>query len=183
LRDQSKLKMCDLAGSERVRYTNSTGETLREATKINQVLGAGGARVICSCQSLLALSNVVHALTENNRPHGAPLQLEPAARFALVPFRDAVLTYILRDSLGGNTKLRWASSFFCLHHTHTRLCVCCSSEDRDASETLRCRRLDTFSITACSSLRFAKRAKLVRNNPLRNDVKGMEQFLAVRPLL
>eukprot|EP00656_Telonema_subtile_P050471 TRINITY_DN6542_c0_g1_i1.p1 TRINITY_DN6542_c0_g1~~TRINITY_DN6542_c0_g1_i1.p1 ORF type:complete len:842 (-),score=356.70 TRINITY_DN6542_c0_g1_i1:123-2648(-) len=72
-----KLNLVDLAGSERVRVTGATGKRLEESRKINQ--------------SLSALGNVVSALTD------------PKAR-SHIPFRDAKLTRILEDSLGGNCK-------------------------------------------------------------------------------
>eukprot|EP01051_Picozoa_sp_SAG22_P001106 SAG22_NODE_39_length_26283_cov_18.486653_5_plen_496_part_00 len=71
----SRLNLADLAGSEQVKKTGATGQTLEEAKKINQ--------------SLSALGNCINALTEN-RPY--------------VPYRDSKLTHLLRESLGGNTK-------------------------------------------------------------------------------
>ncbi|KAJ4462287.1 putative Kinesin-related protein 5 [Paratrimastix pyriformis] len=70
-----KLNLIDLAGSEKVRKTNATGQTLAEAKKINQ--------------SLSSLGNCIHALTEG-KPH--------------IPYRDSKLTRILQESLGGNCK-------------------------------------------------------------------------------
>ena len=73
-----KLNLVDLAGSERVRYTGATGVRLEESKKINQ--------------SLSALGNVIAALTDSRgRVH--------------IPYRDAKLTRILADSLGGNCKV------------------------------------------------------------------------------
>jgi DNA repair exonuclease SbcCD ATPase subunit len=71
----SRLNLADLAGSEQVKKTGATGQTLEEAKKINQ--------------SLSALGNCINALTEA-RPY--------------VPYRDSKLTHLLRESLGGNTK-------------------------------------------------------------------------------
>ncbi|KAF4705560.1 hypothetical protein FOZ62_024023 [Perkinsus olseni] len=71
-----KLNMVDLAGSERQSKTGSTGDTLKEATKINL--------------SLSALGNVISALVDS--------------RSTFVPYRDSKLTRLLQDSLGGNTK-------------------------------------------------------------------------------
>jgi len=74
-----KLNMVDLAGSERQSKTGSTGETLKEATKINL--------------SLSALGNVISALVSASNKSGG-----------FVPYRDSKLTRLLQDSLGGNTK-------------------------------------------------------------------------------
>ena len=71
-----RLNLVDLAGSEKVGKTGATGNLLEEAKKINQ--------------SLSALGNCIHALTESHRGH--------------VPYRDSKLTRILQESLGGNTK-------------------------------------------------------------------------------
>ena len=71
----SKLNVADLAGSERVGKTGSSGETLEEAKKINA--------------SLSSLCMVIGALSEA-KPH--------------VPYRNSKLTRILQESLGGNSK-------------------------------------------------------------------------------
>jgi kinesin family protein 6/9 len=72
---RSKLNMVDLAGSERVHKTSVRGQTLKEAKYINQ--------------SLFYLEMVILALHEK-RAH--------------VPYRNSLLTTVLRDSLGGNCK-------------------------------------------------------------------------------
>lgn len=73
-----KLNLVDLAGSERQSKTGTTGERLKEASKINL--------------SLSALGNVISALviSSGKAPH--------------IPYRDSKLTRILQDSLGGNSK-------------------------------------------------------------------------------
>lgn len=73
---KGKLNLVDLAGSERANKTGATGETMKEATKINL--------------SLSALGNVISALVDGKTKH--------------VPYRDSKLTRLLQDSLGGNTK-------------------------------------------------------------------------------
>lgn len=70
------LNLVDLAGSERVGRSNVTGSSLKEARSINQ--------------SLSALGNCIHALTDAQRSH--------------IPYRDSKLTHVLKESLGGNTK-------------------------------------------------------------------------------
>ena len=70
------LYLVDLAGSEKVGKTGASGQTLEEAKKINQ--------------SLSALGNCINALTDSKRSH--------------IPFRDSTLTFLLKDSLGGNCK-------------------------------------------------------------------------------
>jgi len=74
----SKLKMVDLAGSEKTKKTEAVGQRLREAQAINT--------------SLTALNQVLNQLTGLNKK----------VKFA--PFRDSKLTQLLQDSLGGNAK-------------------------------------------------------------------------------
>ncbi|GFS07164.1 kinesin-like protein, partial [Elysia marginata] len=69
------LNLVDLAGSERVSKTNADGERLREARNINR--------------SLACLGDVMHAL-RTRQQH--------------VPYRNSKLTYLLQQSLGGNSK-------------------------------------------------------------------------------
>ena len=72
----SKLNLVDLAGSERIKKTGSEGLTLTEANFINK--------------SLSYMEQVVIALSEKGREH--------------VPYRQSKLTYMLKDSIGGNSK-------------------------------------------------------------------------------
>ena len=70
----SKLHLIDLAGSERVEKTGSTGTLQKEASHINR--------------SLTFLEQVVIALTQSKRDH--------------IPYRQSKLTYLLKDCIGGN---------------------------------------------------------------------------------
>ena len=78
-----KLHLIDLAGSESVAKTEASGERLKEAQNINR--------------SLSALGDVIAALGNAPRKGGAPK--------AHIPFRNSKLTYLLSDSLGGNSKV------------------------------------------------------------------------------
>merc|ERR1711937_601457 len=99
--------MGDLAGSERQSKTGATGDVLKEAMSINK--------------SLSALGNVISALTSGSKH---------------IPYRDSVLTELMRDCLGGNAK--------------TLMFVNLSPADYNLSEGM-------------SSLNFAQRCKKVRN--------------------
>mmetsp|Transcript_68132 Transcript_68132/g.163501 ORF Transcript_68132/g.163501 Transcript_68132/m.163501 type:complete len:793 (-) Transcript_68132:202-2580(-) len=109
-----KMNMVDLAGSERQSKTGATGETLKEATKINM--------------SLSALGNVISALVD--------------AKTSFIPYRDSKLTRLLQDSLGGNTK--------------TVMCANVGPVDYNYDETM-------------STLRYAYRAKSIKNKPRINE--------------
>jgi len=116
----SQLNFADLAGSEKVKKTEATGTRLEEAKMINK--------------SLSQLGIVIRALSEKKN---------------FISFRDSILTHILKDSLGGNTKT-------------TLLCTC-SPHIYNRAETL-------------STLRFATRAKLVSNTVYKNTVLSPQQM-------
>jgi kinesin family protein 3/17 len=109
-----KLNLVDLAGSERQSKSRSTGDRLKEATKINL--------------SLSALGNVISSLSDGKAQH--------------IPYRDSKLTRLLQDSLGGNCK--------------TVMIANIGPAASNYDETL-------------STLRYASRAKAIKNKPKRNE--------------
>ncbi|KAG8455289.1 hypothetical protein GDO86_001476 [Hymenochirus boettgeri] len=111
----SKFHFVDLAGSERVSKTGNTGERFKESVLINS--------------GLLALGNVISALGD------------PKRKSSYIPFRDAKITRILKDSLGGNAK--------------TLMITCISPSSADFDESL-------------NSLKYANRAKNIKNKPIVN---------------
>lgn len=70
------MNLVDLAGSERQDKTNVTGDLRMQAIKINL--------------SLSTLGKVIQHLVDAKATH--------------IPYRDSLLTRLLQDSLGGNTK-------------------------------------------------------------------------------
>uniref|UniRef100_A0A8D1V7R1 Kinesin-like protein KIF14 n=1 Tax=Sus scrofa TaxID=9823 RepID=A0A8D1V7R1_PIG len=78
-RIRSRINLVDLAGSERCWVTQSSGERLREGVSINK--------------SLLTLGKVVSALSE-----------QAGGKRAFIPYRESVLTWLLKESLSGNSK-------------------------------------------------------------------------------
>ncbi|XP_044306335.1 kinesin-like protein KIF6 [Varanus komodoensis] len=111
---RSKLHLVDLAGSERVGKTGVGGQLLTEAKYINL--------------SLHYLEQVIIALPEKNRSH--------------IPYRNSMMTSVLRDSLGGN----------CM----TTMIATLSLEKRNIDE----------SISTC---RFAQRVGLIKNEAILNE--------------
>jgi predicted nucleic acid-binding Zn-ribbon protein len=80
---KSKIVFADLAGSERVSKSHSTGERLREAQFINK--------------SLSALGDVVAALSQKNTD-------ACASAAPHIPYRNSKLTLALQDCIGGQSK-------------------------------------------------------------------------------
>ena len=77
----SKINLVDLAGSERAASTGATGDRLKEGAAINK--------------SLSALGNVISALADASEKKGKQV---------FVPYRDSILTWLLKESLGGNSR-------------------------------------------------------------------------------
>ncbi|RUS70634.1 hypothetical protein EGW08_021601, partial [Elysia chlorotica] len=78
----SKINLVDLAGSERQSQANTSGDRLREGANINK--------------SLLTLGKVISLLAERSNLN--------KKRKVFIPYRDSVLTWLLKESLGGNSK-------------------------------------------------------------------------------
>ncbi|KAG0565723.1 hypothetical protein KC19_7G010200 [Ceratodon purpureus] len=123
-----RLNLVDLAGSERQKATGADGERLREAASINKSLSTLGLVIM-----------VLVDVANGKQRH--------------VPYRDSKLTFLLQDSLGGNSK--------------TTIIANISPSTCASSETL-------------STLKFAQRAKFIQNNAVINeeasgDVKGLQE--------
>ncbi|KAK7612081.1 kinesin family protein-like protein [Phyllosticta paracitricarpa] len=125
----ARMRLVDLAGSERVKTTEATGQRLVEGGKINKSLTTLG-RVIAA----LAHNGSTGPTSDTRRRSSAGKKKE------LVPYRDSVLTWILKDSLGGNSK--------------TAMVACIAPADYD--ETL-------------STLRYADQAKRIRTRATINQ--------------
>ncbi|KIR72736.1 kinesin [Cryptococcus deuterogattii CA1014] len=78
----SKISLVDLAGSERQASTGATGTRLKEGANINK--------------SLTTLGKVIAALAQAGQ--------NKRKKEEHVPYRDSVLTWLLKESLGGNSK-------------------------------------------------------------------------------
>ncbi|XP_038832379.1 kinesin-like protein KIF13A [Salvelinus namaycush] len=116
----SKMSLVDLAGSERVSKTGAAGERLKEGSNINR--------------SLTTLGCVISALADQSAGKGG--------KNKFVPYRDSVLTWLLKDNLGGNSK--------------TCMIATVSPAADNYEETL-------------STLRYADRAKRIVNHAVVNE--------------
>lgn len=108
----SKISLVDLAGSERADATGAKGARLKEGANINK--------------SLTTLGKVISALAE--------VAKNKKKKSDFIPYRDSVLTWLLRENLGGNSK--------------TAMIAALSPADINYDETL-------------STLRYADRAKQI----------------------
>ncbi|XP_033724802.1 kinesin-like protein unc-104 isoform X2 [Pecten maximus] len=108
----SKISLVDLAGSERADSTGAKGTRLKEGANINK--------------SLTTLGKVISALAECSN--------KKKKKENFIPYRDSVLTWLLRENLGGNSK--------------TAMVAALSPADINYDETL-------------STLRYADRAKQI----------------------
>ncbi|CAD8181866.1 unnamed protein product [Paramecium pentaurelia] len=133
----SRFHFVDLAGSERQKHTQVQGDRLREGCQINR--------------SLHILGNVINSLVEDKEQN------------RYVHYRDSKLTFLLKDSLGGNSR--------------THLIANIQQSNLFYQETL-------------STLQFSKRVKQVKNKArvnedesgslesLKNEIKRLKQELA-----
>nr|XP_033942494.1 kinesin-like protein KIF1B isoform X9 [Pseudochaenichthys georgianus] len=115
----SKISLVDLAGSERADSTGATGTRLKEGANINK--------------SLTTLGKVISALAEVSKKK---------KKTDFIPYRDSVLTWLLRENLGGNSR--------------TAMVAALSPADINYDETL-------------STLRYADRAKNIKCNAVINE--------------
>ncbi|KAM3871974.1 kinesin-like protein KIF1B isoform 3-T3 [Diretmus argenteus] len=115
----SKISLVDLAGSERADSTGAKGTRLKEGANINK--------------SLTTLGKVISALAEVSKKK---------KKTDFIPYRDSVLTWLLRENLGGNSR--------------TAMVAALSPADINYDETL-------------STLRYADRAKNIKCNAIINE--------------
>ncbi|XP_039311277.1 kinesin-like protein KIF13A isoform X4 [Solenopsis invicta] len=117
----SRMSLVDLAGSERAVKTGAVGDRLKEGSNINK--------------SLTTLGLVISKLADQNSGNNKK-------KDNFVPYRDSVLTWLLKDNLGGNSK--------------TVMVATISPAADNYEETL-------------STLRYADRAKRIVNHAVVNE--------------
>ncbi|KAH8401746.1 hypothetical protein KR009_007617, partial [Drosophila setifemur] len=117
----SRMSLVDLAGSERAVKTGAVGDRLKEGSNINKSLTTLG----------LVISKLADQ-TNGRKGHNDKF----------VPYRDSVLTWLLKDNLGGNSR--------------TVMVATISPSADNYEETL-------------STLRYADRAKRIVNHAVVNE--------------
>eukprot|EP01064_Diplonema_japonicum_P035416 TRINITY_DN7665_c0_g1_i2.p1 TRINITY_DN7665_c0_g1~~TRINITY_DN7665_c0_g1_i2.p1 ORF type:complete len:1394 (+),score=352.21 TRINITY_DN7665_c0_g1_i2:37-4218(+) len=124
----SRVNLVDLAGSERLTtgQTSTPNEVVKDGININK--------------SLSTLGRVIHALSERDRPDRK--DRASLGESSWVAYRDSLLTWLLKENLGGNSK--------------TVMLACISPSDTQFEETL-------------NTLRYADRVKRIRNNAIINE--------------
>lgn len=114
----SKINLVDLAGSERVEMSGVTGINFKEAININKSLSTLGlviSKLAAQSQSKISSKPTVKPVfvkSTNKSQSSAPkstklVQIKSPTNKSIsehVPYRDSVLTWILKESLGGNSK-------------------------------------------------------------------------------
>ncbi|XP_041129435.1 kinesin-like protein KIF1B isoform X6 [Polyodon spathula] len=121
----SKISLVDLAGSERADSTGAKGTRLKEGANINK--------------SLTTLGKVISALAEVDN---CTSKSKKKKKTDFIPYRDSVLTWLLRENLGGNSR--------------TAMVAALSPADINYDETL-------------GTLRYADRAKQIKCNAVINE--------------
>uniref|UniRef100_A0A1I8GHR8 Kinesin-like protein n=1 Tax=Macrostomum lignano TaxID=282301 RepID=A0A1I8GHR8_9PLAT len=86
----SRVNIVDLAGSERQSVAGTTGDRLREGSNINR--------------SLLTLGKVISLLSERVANEAGVNSSAKKSNNQHIPYRESMLTWLLRDSLGGNSQ-------------------------------------------------------------------------------
>ncbi|XP_062462320.1 kinesin-like protein KIF1C [Pezoporus occidentalis] len=115
----SRISLVDLAGSERADHAGTSGTRLKEGANINK--------------SLTTLGKVISALAEAQNKKKKP---------DFIPYRDSVLTWLLKENLGGNSR--------------TAMIAALSPADINYEETL-------------STLRYADRTRHIRCHAVVNE--------------
>jgi kinesin family protein 1 len=129
----SKISLVDLAGSERANSTGAQGARLKEGANINKSLTTLGKVISALAEMSNNSFNSSLSASTSNLKKGSTQNLSKK-KMEFIPYRDSVLTWLLKENLGGNSK--------------TAMLAAISPADINYDETL-------------STLRYADRAKQI----------------------
>ncbi|XP_074249887.1 stAR-related lipid transfer protein 9 isoform X9 [Saimiri boliviensis] len=157
----SKINLVDLAGSERA-DPSYCKDRITEGANINKSLVTLGivistlaqnSQVFSSCQSLNSSVSNGGDSGILSSPSGISSGGAPSRRPFFIPYRDSVLTWLLKDSLGGNSKTIMIATVSPAHTSY--------------SETM-------------STLRYASSAKNIINKPQVNEDANVKLIRELR---
>uniref|UniRef100_A2AKH9 Kinesin-like protein n=1 Tax=Mus musculus TaxID=10090 RepID=A2AKH9_MOUSE len=157
----SKINLVDLAGSERA-DPSYCKDRITEGANINKSLVTLGivistlaqnSQVFSSCQSLSSAASSGGDSGVPSTTSGASSGGGPARRQSYIPYRDSVLTWLLKESLGGNSKTIMVATVSPAHTSY--------------SETM-------------STMRYASNAKNIINKPRVNEDANVKLIRELR---
>ncbi|XP_031227430.1 stAR-related lipid transfer protein 9 isoform X2 [Mastomys coucha] len=157
----SKINLVDLAGSERA-DPSYCKDRITEGANINKSLVTLGivistlaqnSQVFSSCQSLSSAASSGGDSGIPSTTSGTSSGGRPARRQSYIPYRDSVLTWLLKESLGGNSKTIMVATVSPAHTSY--------------SETM-------------STMRYASSAKNIINKPRVNEDANVKLIRELR---
>jgi kinesin family protein 14 len=162
----SKINLIDLAGSERSTKAQTSGDRLREGANINR--------------SLHTLGKVIAMLADSSTGR---------RKRVYIPYRDSVLTWLLKESLGGNSKTSMIATISpSLEHyeeslgtlRYPVLCVLCFNVSScGIGLTLSRYAQQAMSIINVARINEDPKAKLIRE--LRQEIERLQKLLGANP--
>ncbi|XP_012504588.1 PREDICTED: stAR-related lipid transfer protein 9 [Propithecus coquereli] len=157
----SKINLVDLAGSERA-DPSYCKDRITEGANINKSLVTLGIVISTLAQNSQVFSSSLslNSSASNGGDSGIPSSTSgtssgggPSRRQSYIPYRDSVLTWLLKDSLGGNSKTIMVATVSPAHTSY--------------SETM-------------STLRYASNAKNIINKPQVNEDANVKLIRELR---
>ncbi|XP_075283530.1 stAR-related lipid transfer protein 9 isoform X2 [Opisthocomus hoazin] len=154
----SKINLVDLAGSERA-DPSYCKDRITEGANINKSLVTLGivistlaqnSQMFSSCQSINTITSEGESSHADSPSTGS---VSGTRRPAYIPYRDSILTWLLKDSLGGNSK--------------TIMIATISPASSSYNETM-------------STLRYASNAKNIINKPRVNEDANVKLIRELR---
>ncbi|XP_078515638.1 stAR-related lipid transfer protein 9-like [Lissotriton helveticus] len=148
----SKINLVDLAGSERA-SPSYCKDRLMEGSNINKSLVTLGIVISALAQNSQMFSSNQSINSIASEGEGSSHSGAASRRLSYIPYRDSILTWLLKDSLGGNSK--------------TIMVATVSPSSTSYNETM-------------STLRYASNAKNIINKPRVNEDPNVKLIRELR---